>query len=113
MEFRKIKYYNNIKHWSILVKNFTSKDILKLNKALALLGFKRDRITEKKSFYLGGKIKYNGILNEFYKKGKSSCTYLYDEKFQTISISWIDSKLNGDEFMSLYLSVIYSKKRQP
>ena len=102
MEVTKIRFYNKITGWSVVMKKFGKKEVLKLDRLLKRLGFRRDLKIEKRALKLG--IKAPNLANGYYSKGQDFCSYMFEKKGKIIAISWLSRNYDGEDLVSLYMS---------
>lgn len=142
MEIVTIKQYIPGQRWSICIKNFSMRDLRKLNFLLKRLGFERSFKEEgysktglKKGFKIqferkyGNKSKINRVFyplkeflfrlslilkcpmtNRVFTNGTSMMNYGYLPRSKLLAGGWKSKKMDGEEFISLFLGVVESKK---
>ena len=99
MKIIKIKQYDKRFGYVILIKEFSKNDYLRLLRVIKKLGLARDVKSEKKMFEYGGRVKGNWIDRIY-----SNLSYVYIEGDNIISLNWKYPKIDGEEFVSLFLS---------
>lgn len=99
--------YASSSEWFILVKATGQREFRAMLWLVRSLGLKKNRREESRSWRLGGRIAPRRLAVKVYTRDEECFTVSFMPRVGLLGATWRSPKLDGHEFVSLYLSTLF------